>query len=981
MVLTATGKLYRGQDTPEWKFYTAASTSTRGFGFGLSGGGSRACCSAWGLLNSLNSANFLNTTYFPYMSSNSGGSWTLQSLLYSPNRQSGANPNPNSEPYRNVSEILGYSIPNTFITSDILNNVLGDSNSYLSGYGSTQMGPLSITKWWNDVHSYFAVPKGLGQHTGIFKPAKLTIMTFGGLEADIVTETGLTNTEYNGLEMISSRTTESFLPMPIAVGCQTYRQSAQGTKYYIYPMEFTTSCSGVFRDNNALPVKNNLGNVNYPDYQVTNVLYNTVKWNTNTSFPIVAAPLAKIPTFGNTDAKRSNLTPSSIMTVSSNAFRHVYTMNTTLNNRDGNGLPMIKPVSNTGVNLTYVDGALVDNVGLLPLVQRRLPHITVFISTDSPPPFAENYVPDWTNVKGLTALSRYFGVPYDAVGSDGTITEMMTIAGCFTGGGTSYGELDALWADLTFAYLTYGTAIASRRLALNPSPSCQDFHGLSGPLYDNYSPIVTWVIVMRPKDITVETANLRNAPWWFNVNNGLAFKSIYTSSFVRDMDVSTAYQKLAINAAWNFPYYSTVTKVTLNSQSANALKYYTAGLSDMYIVPRLQKDYSLNNFMVDPVARTVITQPFGQVENNVYPLKAEIITSIVPVPNGIMATDVLNVAYNPFTDSLMFVYSNYIGYVNRSITPARIVYLMAPDLVNFTCCCFTATGIVVGGEMTSVSRAWLGVFHSAKQNTNGVINYTYSGSMSTVTLPSNLIKITSLTNNLPMLVLGSTTETKVPMGVRCALTVQTADDNVVLLWTLQETIIDRSIFTVEGNRLPNILSGTMQKQLDKFLIMNNDVNVTWFQDTSGTLTNTVHGAVRRNNKTETFQISVDVKIFDVVYCPLLSSLCMFYEDAGTLWCRVASWDGVGTTIGSLAPALQPILGKFRCDTNDYEISAIFGVTKIHAGYLGSIFVVSIDGVLYRFDTVDVSVSGVEFAIMQMEPVADIPDGFNPTLFI
>jgi hypothetical protein len=170
-------------------------------------------------------------------------------------------------------------------------------------------------------------------------------------------------------------------PIPIAVGCADYAYYFSST-YWIYPVEFTPSCSGVFRDSGAAPPQDNLGNVYYPDYLISNALFGVHSW-TSSGGQKMHAPMDWLSTFPATGITENSTSfgVNEFMAVSSNApgvttRDRVYHISTAVN-PPANGVPKILPFSTN--SFQYIDGGVVDNAGLMPLIQRRLKCITVFI--------------------------------------------------------------------------------------------------------------------------------------------------------------------------------------------------------------------------------------------------------------------------------------------------------------------------------------------------------------------------------------------------------------------------------------------------------------------------------------------------------------------------------------------------------------------------------------------------------------------------
>jgi len=129
------------------------NTQDMTIGIGFSGGGIRAACSTWGILQALNSyqingKSLLNRDYISYMSSNSGSTWALLSTLYQPI---------DGSPYT-IDQILGqYKIP-----SDLDYTTKGISPSFIYTAVNNEFDFNLTGNWWiKSVANSFFKPYGL----------------------------------------------------------------------------------------------------------------------------------------------------------------------------------------------------------------------------------------------------------------------------------------------------------------------------------------------------------------------------------------------------------------------------------------------------------------------------------------------------------------------------------------------------------------------------------------------------------------------------------------------------------------------------------------------------------------------------------------------------------------------------------------------------------------------------------------------------
>jgi hypothetical protein len=998
----ATGKVYRGRDTPEWKYYINPQNSTNNFAVGFSGGGSRACCSAWGVLNSLNTAGYLNYSTFPYMVSNSGGGWTLQPLLYQANTNNlPSNPNsPNLQ--QTPTSILGEYIPVQLLSRTDLEMVLCPNNAFLSGAGTTKMGLSSNANWWADIQKYFCLPKAVGQDTSTNKSA-LSITTFASQADDIEKETGLNIDTFGPMFKIAAGTTTMNLPMPIAVGCITFRnyQQTYRSTFYTYPMEFTSSCSGVFRDNNSDPPLDTLGNDQYPDYQVSNVLFNSVEWINRTTYPEVSGlmnPQVTFPNVTNRTLNATTMAPAAMMAVSSNAsgtFMQplIYTMNT-MTQPLINSLPNIKNISWTSTNFSYVDGGVVDNLGLMNLIQRRIPRFTVVVSIAQDFPWDQE-TPDFGDSSlAMGDLTRYFGYPAGILALSKTMTEFLKIAAIF-----NVLDIQELWDNLRFNYNTYGVAFATVKLPLSPSPACRDFYGISGPLYANYVPVVEWIFVTRPKEVV--EAKLYSSPWWWLLNNP-TWIGIGYSPFI-----SRIYAYLVNNPNTNFPYYPTITLLNLKDEQANALKYYTAGISDMYYVPHLQKNFSFFSILIDPVRNIIGLANYGLVEQP-QNLKISSIFNILPLPLLIVPSPIIDIGYAPDMETenggewngILILYKTYLTFINGQDEQQVI---RSPTLaVEFTSVAWTSEGILIGGLYFDGTfpnirqEAWLHLYYATKvTDVNGVKSVTYADT-NRFLIPfvneRNISEITGLSNNTPPRTLPKQRGTERSHTTRvttCAVSARadtglTGVDLSFELWLYWENN-QRQFEIIRSNTQTE--STPTQSYARKMIVMNNEVQVYWTPDAYGVSTEAVKGGIQDGDRNILCQDVGVTRIYDVNYCPFLNSLVIFYQnDAKYLCMQTCTYDpyDVNNTGSSI------ITQKFFLMFNENPILIEYGAPKIYTGYLGTIFVVQIVvgtlNSIYRFGNAGLPfydvVSQTYINTIELEKFSEPYDeaSFVPTMF-
>lgn len=146
-------------------------------GMCFSGGGSRAACATWGILQSLNSVNLLNNKFIAYISCNSGSTWPVLSSLYYPiylpiNPPSSSNniSEPTSLPTYQIDDILGqYTEPEfldftkqvsapLFGYNIVNSNILTDIFSYDFEQNITSFNPEF---WLNSIGNSFFKKYGL----------------------------------------------------------------------------------------------------------------------------------------------------------------------------------------------------------------------------------------------------------------------------------------------------------------------------------------------------------------------------------------------------------------------------------------------------------------------------------------------------------------------------------------------------------------------------------------------------------------------------------------------------------------------------------------------------------------------------------------------------------------------------------------------------------------------------------------------------
>ena len=886
---TVVGQFMRARQTVEWAFYK--SNWTNAFGLGVSGGGSRACCSAWGVLNGLGAAGLYKFTTWAFMASNSGGGWTLQPLLYQAN---GTNPHTIGSTY-SIKKMLGVHIqPDYLLPSDLTFDIT--TEKYLCGYGTTQMTLVSGVKWWGDLDKYFSEPRALGQNSSLFHPAAWQVCTFGASDSAVEAETGIKHISQSPYFKTNARTVTEGSPIPIAVGCidKRYVISTSPLTYYIYPCEFTPSCSGVFRDENAPPVRKTFGITHYPDYLISNVLFGSDSWAKNQQGMLqhqIRGTMPSLTTFpGGPPFKNPNASSfgvNELMSISSNAGGvesipaqvEAYHMGTATHPLE-KGKPSIVPWELTHINdYNFVDGGVVDNIGLIPLLQRRLPKITVAIcnATDyhfeNPPKFDDPNIGD---------VTRYFGVPLDPIHQNSIAKchipdAMKVIASVFP-----RGELDELWKRLAFNFKTYGTAVATMRHTLSPSQAAQDYYGLAGPLYENYTPDVTWYVVQRPLAASRSTPTLLNAPFFRQLSSHVHY----------------IYHDLIQNSKVNFPYYSTFSKLTLNSTEANALKYFTASMADTYLVPHVQKQQSPYHVWVDDVStpKKFATKPYFSLLNPAVGWNE--------LPLSYQSSDCLCVEYSPLLDRLLLLFSDRIVLHKPGKTDTTLDF--SNDHVSLTSVLHTPAGLVVGGKTTTdypapgPDKPYLQLFYLTKTEnpTSGIITYDVSKTQNVEILPNPAASVDiSRKATLLRSIAGFFSERPVvnPHGAptpvpQLSVLASCTKLALPLLWNMTirpgASGAPPAVTVVAAD---NASSSATRQAATKMTLLDATTEIIWFKDAQGTATDAVLSFPGVGQPCQPIQMTGVTRIWDVTYCPIMSSLLIFHADnTGKLKVQVSS---------------------------------------------------------------------------------------------
>jgi len=356
------------------------NTSDITVGIAFSGGGIRAACSTCGVLQALNSyikngKSLLNRDYISYMSSNSGSTWALLSILYQPIEGSKFT----------VDQILGqYKDPNNIDYS-----IKGISPNFLYNAVNNNFDVEIEGNWWiKSVANSFFKPYGLYDEN--------TKGIVGIDNQSISSYLSTLGSKYRGIVLRDN------MPIPIAIS--TIANKIQGGFSYI-PIDSTPISSGFIVSKQITELVDQNPTIKKIGGRVSTFAFNT---NYTTIInPITEAPKQNIniENFETNDDFKNIKTSSSNITFSEMAWEPAIISGTSsfapgpqllkINLPDSIKTPILEkdiPISlledfviqteftvPTNIEAKIIDGYLFDDTGIVSLLVRKTQRISVVI--------------------------------------------------------------------------------------------------------------------------------------------------------------------------------------------------------------------------------------------------------------------------------------------------------------------------------------------------------------------------------------------------------------------------------------------------------------------------------------------------------------------------------------------------------------------------------------------------------------------------
>ena len=592
--------------SPESLYFNNYSNLSYCYGICHSGGGSRAASMSLGITQSLYNSGFSNFNYFAYTSSNSGGGYTNFKINYKPYKITSNDTNPSTVTTNTITRnlMLDYYYRTIQLTTSIINSsFIGDTSI---GYGLTNYIPTTgIIGYWNWQQTQLK-PYGLYSNAYLLTP-----WYFVTFSPSSYTNYTLQNVKSTEMIKIISRCDKDYYQsdngsIPIAVWGNYYSNKSNLTNQQIYPTEFSGSSSGTYRTPNSKYI------TEY-NYKTDNIIYGSYKYSSAKNGTITNPIFTKID-HGQSYTYSTNCqlldgmytSSSAIGTILQSSYGTIYPsligsyQSPVINPKTKPIANWIDPFPSYDSNSLYsADGGEIDNVGLMPLLQRRLNYILVNLAgTDL-----------ISSTPTIPDVNYFFGSPRIQTNAAQQVNGVLSLIPQFSGTYATNiksdyqlcvsvfpaNELIPMWTNLYNNYIKYGVPMTTFKHTFTPSLQSQISYGFDDPYYLNYYPTITWYILQAPQKTFVinydNNLTLKQNAFWKSLNiQGSSSTSIWST------------YKDIVNSM-NFPYYSTPT-LSLTSSQVKCLSYYTSSLTDFYIVPLIQNNFkpfnlfTFNNYFI-----------------------------------------------------------------------------------------------------------------------------------------------------------------------------------------------------------------------------------------------------------------------------------------------------------------------------------------------------------------------------------------------
>jgi predicted secreted hydrolase len=639
----------------ESNYFSTYKNTSFCFGYAHSGGGTRASSSNLGICSSLYNAGYYNFNFFAYTCTNSGGGYTdfkINYRRYNPGRQYDVPIQYMLGPYYQSIDLTYENLQTGDLSQDtriarcLVNDKTYNINNFVSDNFLTS---VNYYIWERDEHLQpFDLTQG-SRNDNFWTFTSLNQTSLENLVRTRIYSYDRIPLSYEYLNTVTpwyiSKCDKDYngkynLSIPIAVWGIFKSQTATRTtwqwitrqsvtlKEVLYPSEFTPGACGTYRTPNSI---NFIGGTPSP------TIYNSF-YSYKTDVPITGSQYSYIVNGDQRPITGVNgiLDTAALQAVRKN-WQLLYQGKNPPNCQPLDGMyissaaaavfagflrcnyPQIVGNYATGVqsdpdysNTNYADGGKIDNYAIMPLLQRRINNIIVVCSVSR-----QFYQVVIKNSPSEFDFFYYFNVSHD------------DYANPYASSVFPRTDLDILWSTLWNNYANYGVALTTISHTFNPHWQCAYIYGFDDPYYGSYDnrgsngipalppsqnvyiPTLTWLLQSRPVRSPTNQVDLpppapfvsgqalftlKDSAFWKSMvrNQGYTTNSVWSffQAIVRSSNSALKFFNLYEDSAYNFPYYNTFTRLQINYDLINALKFYHSALSDYYLVPFINKNMS-----------------------------------------------------------------------------------------------------------------------------------------------------------------------------------------------------------------------------------------------------------------------------------------------------------------------------------------------------------------------------------------------------
>jgi hypothetical protein len=641
--------------SPESRYISEYEDDTFMFGYAHSGGGSRAGISNLGISQSLYNASLFNFNYFAYTCTNSGGGYVNFKLNYKSAKYQSGEIIPYTgriipiyfmlDQYYQISRLKSIIISFPYNSNKRIGFCMVN-NSFIFGNLSTSLATaITYWNWCRDIqlgHLYLAnnTPQISLVSFDIDSAYTLYNNNFTYISGRHIENS---NTNINIIISRCDKNTGGYdnMSIPIAVWNNTDGATYATFSPDYFPAEFTPSSTGTYKTPNSNKLPPSVPGINRFILKTDNIILSTGTSYSNMSTRPVPGPLqfasglllnTQVPiikhgwdynTILGKQFESLNHSPYTNCQLTDGMYTSGAAVGTVADAFASKYPQLIGSYSNPTINSELIwssDGGVLDNIGLVPLIQRRINNI--FVSVGYNKTISSLKVDDAT--KDIRCI---FGFKNQGSGFYPIIVT--------PSGNTNYSsgifpqqELGNMWLRLTDNFYTYGIAMATYKHTFCPTTQACYAYGFDDIFYGPYSPptsilepgpsyqaniggilpayypVITWMILQRPATNPSDTKAIavyitENTPENITLKISAFWKMLYRELYnYISQDVEAielayfgslwyTYKKLITDSS--FPFYSTVL-LKLTVENVKGMAYYTSALSDYYFVPWIKKN-------------------------------------------------------------------------------------------------------------------------------------------------------------------------------------------------------------------------------------------------------------------------------------------------------------------------------------------------------------------------------------------------------